>query len=77
MSSHSELQFAVESEEAHRVPLDVETIMRTGYEIDHFQRVYFVLPSFDALVAQMEAADIPALIRAHKDEAPLDPAGLS
>ena len=38
MSSYSELQFAVESGEANRVPMDIETIMRTGYEIDKFQR---------------------------------------
>ena len=77
MSSFSELQFAVEGPAANRVPLDVETIMRTGYEIDSFQRAYFVLPSFDALVEQMDALDIPALIRAHKDDVPLDPSGLS
>ena len=49
MSSFTELQFAVESADAHHVPFDLETVMRTGYEIDKFQRAYFVLPSFDAL----------------------------
>lgn len=76
MSSYSELRFAVESDEAHRVPMDIETIMRTGYEIDKFQRAYFVLPSFEALGAAMERADIPAIIARHKHDAPLDPASL-
>ena len=49
MSSFTELQFAVESSDAHHVPFDLETVMRTGYEIDKFQRAYFVLPSFDTL----------------------------
>ena len=49
MSSFTELQFAVDGKDAHHVPFDLETVMRTGYEIDKFQRAYFVLPSFDAL----------------------------
>jgi phenylalanine-4-hydroxylase len=77
MSSHSELRFAVESGKAHRVPMDVETIMRTGYEIDRFQRVYFVLPSFEALGEAMAAADIPAIVARHKASLPLDPARLA
>ncbi|TIT28904.1 MAG: phenylalanine 4-monooxygenase, partial [Mesorhizobium sp.] len=49
MSSFAELQFAIESKDAHHVPFDLETVMRTSYEIDKFQRAYFVLPSFDVL----------------------------
>lgn len=76
MSSSSELRHAVESPEANRVPMDIETIMRTGYEIDSFQKAYFVLPSFEALTKAMEEADIPALIARYKDDAPLDPTKL-
>ena len=57
MSSFTELQFAVESKDAHHVPFDLETVMRTGYEIDKFQRAYFVLPSFDALRDAFQTAD--------------------
>ena len=39
-------------------PFDLETVMRTTYEIDKFQRAYFVLPSFDALRDAFERADI-------------------
>src|SRR3990170_3559921 len=49
MSSFAELQFAIEGTDAHHVPFDLETVMRTSYEIDKFQRAYFVLPSFDVL----------------------------
>lgn len=74
MSSYTELQFAVESKDAHRVPFDIETVMRTGYEIDKFQRAYFVLPSFEALREAFGSLDIKALVRRFKDEPPLDPA---
>ena len=74
MSSFTELQFAVESRDAHRVPFDLETVMRTGYEIDKFQRAYFVLPSFDALRDAFRAADLGAIIPRWKDQPALDPA---
>ena len=74
MSSFTELQFAVESPDAHRVPFDLETVMRTTYEIDKFQRAYFVLPSFDALRDAFETADLEAIVKRWKDKPPLDPA---
>lgn len=74
ISSFTELQFAVESRDAHHVPFDIETVMRTSYEIDKFQRAYFVLPSFDQLKAAFEAADLTAIVRRWKDAPPLDPA---
>jgi phenylalanine-4-hydroxylase len=74
MSSFSELQFAVESRDAHHVPFDIETVMRTGYEIDKFQRAYFVLPSFDALKQAFGGADLAAIVTRWKGNPPLDPA---
>ena len=76
MSSFTELQFAVESADAHHVPFDLETVMRTGYEIDKFQRAYFVLPSFDALKDALQKADIGAIVKRWKDAPPLDPAAV-
>lgn len=76
MSSFTELQFAVEGGEAHHVPFDLETVMRTGYEIDKFQRAYFVLPSFDALRDAFETADLAAIEARRKGEPALDPASL-
>ncbi|MGE0503691.1 MAG: phenylalanine 4-monooxygenase [Rhizobiaceae bacterium] len=74
MSSFGEIQFAVEGAEAHRVPFDLETVMRTGYEIDKFQRAYFVLPSFGALRDAFAKADLKALTARWKDAPPIDPA---
>jgi phenylalanine-4-hydroxylase len=76
MSSFTELQFAVDSADAHHVPFDLETVMRTGYEIDRFQRAYFVLPSFDALRDAFEAADLVGIAKRWKDSPALDPAAV-
>ncbi len=74
MSSFTELRFAVESSDAHHVPFDIETVMRTTYEIDKFQRAYFVLPSFDALRDAFDAGDLVRIARRWKDAPALDPA---
>jgi len=74
MSSFSELRYAVEGADAHHVPFDIETVMRTGYEIDRFQRAYFVLPSFDALKQAFATLDLAATVTRWKDEPVLDPA---
>ncbi len=74
MSSFTELQFAVESRDAYHVPFDLETVMRTGYEIDKFQRAYFVLPSFDALRDAFRSADLGAIIPRWREQPPRDPA---
>jgi phenylalanine-4-hydroxylase len=74
MSSFTELQFAVEGAEAHHLAFDLETVMRTTYEIDKFQRAYFVLPSFETLRQALEGADIAAIVKRWKDQPPLDPA---
>jgi phenylalanine-4-hydroxylase len=72
MSSFSELQFAVESLDAHHVPFDIEKVMRTVYEIDKFQRAYFVLPSFSVLKDGFE--DAAEIIARWKGAPVLDPA---
>ncbi|ESX03334.1 phenylalanine-4-hydroxylase [Mesorhizobium sp. LSJC268A00] len=74
MSSFTELQFAVASPDAHHVPFDLETVMRTGYEIDKFQRAYFVLPSFDVLRDAFRTADFKAIVARRKGQPALDPA---
>jgi phenylalanine-4-hydroxylase len=73
MSSFTELQFAVSDPKAHHVAFDIETVMRTGYEIDKFQRAYFVLPSFEALKDAFEKTDLMAIVARHKNKGPLDP----
>jgi phenylalanine-4-hydroxylase len=76
MSSFTELQFAVESPDAHRVPFDIETVMRTGYEIDKFQRAYFVLPSFATLRDAFQTADLAGIVKRWKDKPALDPSAI-
>ena len=49
LSSPGELQFAVESTEPRRLPLDIERVMRTRYKIDSYQQSYFVIESFQEL----------------------------
>ena len=49
ISSPGELQYAVESPEPQRLPLDVERVMRTRYKIDSYQQTYFVIESFQEL----------------------------
>jgi phenylalanine-4-hydroxylase len=50
LSSPNETIFALESESPHRVGFDLQRIMRTQYIIDDFQKTYFVIDSFDALL---------------------------
>jgi len=49
LSSPGELQYAVESPEPQRLPLDIERVMRTRYKIDSYQQTYFVIDSFQEL----------------------------
>ncbi|MGB3502716.1 MAG: phenylalanine 4-monooxygenase [Mesorhizobium sp.] len=77
MSSFTELQFAVEGAGANHVPFDIATIMRTGYEIDKFQRAYFVLPSFEALKDAFATSDMEGIVARYRDDPPLDPSTVS
>ena len=49
LSSPGELQHAVASTPPHRLPLDIERVMRTRYKIDSYQQTYFVIESFQEL----------------------------
>jgi phenylalanine-4-hydroxylase len=51
MSSATESVFALESASPHRVAFDLERVMRTKYIIDDFQQTYFVIDSFESLLA--------------------------
>ena len=54
MSSTAESVFALEDPSPHRIRFDIERIMRTNYIIDDFQQSYFVISSFEELVASCE-----------------------
>jgi phenylalanine-4-hydroxylase len=63
MSSPSELANAM-SDDPEILPFDLMTVLRTDYRIDIVQPVYFVIDSFEALVAALDVD-----IRAALDEA--------
>jgi phenylalanine-4-hydroxylase len=50
VSSHAETLFALSDRSPNRLMFDLERVMRTPYRIDDFQQVYFVIPSFEALL---------------------------
>ncbi|HKC15425.1 MAG TPA: phenylalanine 4-monooxygenase [Steroidobacteraceae bacterium] len=49
LSSKGETPYAVGSPEPNRIAFDLERVMRTDYRIDSFQRMYFVIDSFEQL----------------------------
>ena len=49
LSSSGELQYAVNSPEPQRLPLELERTMRTRYKIDDYQKTYFVIDNFEQL----------------------------
>jgi len=51
MSSTAESVFALEDPSPNRVQFDLTRVMRTNYIIDDFQQTYFVIDSFEDLVA--------------------------
>jgi phenylalanine-4-hydroxylase len=55
MSSPRETVFALEDPSPNRIGFDLERVMRTAYRIDDFQQTYFVIESFEALLAATEA----------------------
>jgi phenylalanine-4-hydroxylase len=50
MSSAAESVFALEDPSPNRIAFNLERVMRTRYEIDDFQKIYFVINSFEALL---------------------------
>ena len=51
MSSAAEAKFALEDPSPNRIAFDLERSMRTKALIDDFQQTYFVIDSFEALLA--------------------------
>ena len=51
VSSRAESVFALDSPSPNRLGFDLERVMRTEYRIDDFQETYFVIDSFDQLLA--------------------------
>ena len=70
VSSKGESLYSLEDQAPNRIGFDLSRIMRTRYRIDTFQKTYFVIDSFDALMDATNAdfaplydqlADAPAI----------------
>ena len=54
VSSKGESIHCLESDAPNRIGFDLERIMRTRYRIDTYQKTYFVIDSFEQLIAATE-----------------------
>lgn len=73
LSSFAETVSALTSPDVRRIRLDVERVMRTKYNFDEFQRVYFVVDSFDHLLRETEETDFADVYRKIADQPSLEP----
>jgi phenylalanine-4-hydroxylase len=77
-SSRTETIFALEDPSPNRIRFDLERVLRTLYRIDDFQETYFVIDSFDELLAlaDIDFAPIYQRVTALPDLEPgtIDPA---
>ena len=68
VSSKGESIHCLESIAPNRLGFDLERIMRTRYRIDTYQKTYFVIDSFEQLMAATEPDFAPIYERLAKDE---------
>lgn len=61
VSSFGETMFALDDPSPNRLGFDLKRVMRTSYKIDDFQQSYFVVDSFDDLLAATLATDFAPL----------------
>ncbi|HEX7875059.1 MAG TPA: phenylalanine 4-monooxygenase [Sphingobium sp.] len=61
VSSHAESIFALDDPSPNRIGFDLKRVMRTKYRIDDYQQTYFVIDSFEDLLALTERADLTPL----------------
>jgi phenylalanine-4-hydroxylase len=60
-SSFGEAGFALDDPAPARRPFDLERVLRTRYRSDAFQRGYYVIDGFEALLRTLETADLDGL----------------
>ena len=60
-SSFAEAGYCLESAVPRRRPFDLATVVRTRYRSDALQQGYFVVDSFDRLLADIQATDLASL----------------
>jgi phenylalanine-4-hydroxylase len=73
LSSGGEIEYCLTSPSPHRIPLDVERVMRTLYKIDSYQETYFVIRDFQQLFDDTAPDFTPIYARLKKlDTLPAD-----
>ncbi|HEU4814075.1 MAG TPA: phenylalanine 4-monooxygenase [Xanthomonadaceae bacterium] len=68
VSSKGESIHCLESGAPNRIAFDLERIMRTRYRIDTYQKTYFVIDSFEQLMAATEPDFAPIYERLAREE---------
>ncbi|WP_313802896.1 phenylalanine 4-monooxygenase [Sphingobium sp.] len=63
LSSYAETVHALTDADARHLRFDLPRVMRTDYLFDKFQRVYFVVDSFEELLRVMEETDFAEVYR--------------
>lgn len=74
VSSQGESIYCLESSAPNRLGFNLARVMRTRYRIDTYQKTYFVIPGFQALLDATLKPDFAPLY-AHLKELPSIPAG--
>ncbi|MCA1713618.1 MAG: phenylalanine 4-monooxygenase, partial [Gammaproteobacteria bacterium] len=68
VSSKGESIHCLDSDAPNRIGFDLERIMRTRYRIDTYQKTYFVIDSFEQLMAATEPDFRPIYERLAKED---------
>ena len=74
-SSFEEAGYALDSALPLRKPFDLRTVLRTRYRSDALQQGYFIVDSFEALLAGIDSRDLEALYDEATGQPDLSPAG--
>jgi phenylalanine-4-hydroxylase len=64
VSSYGESLFALDDPSPNRIGFDLERVMRTHYKIDDYQQSYFVIDSFEQLLADTLNTDFAPVYEA-------------
>jgi phenylalanine-4-hydroxylase len=71
VSSYGESLFALDDPSPNRIGFDLERVMRTHYKIDDYQQSYFVIDSFEQLLADTLDTDFGPVYAALAKQAEL------
>jgi phenylalanine-4-hydroxylase len=71
VSSYGESLFALNDPSPNRIGFDLERVMRTRYKIDDYQQSYFVIDSFEQLLADTLNTDFDPVYKALATQAEL------